>query len=1026
MSLSRSLLALAFCLSLVGHAHGSQPRISPSSLSGMLQQPTVIAIHRDRSGILWIGTQQGLHRFDGANSTVFDSDRDNKNWIPDSEVKDIAEDNDGNLLVVTSSGTLLRLDRHKETFDIVKEFGPDVSSTIRLLVSKLGRIWLLSKDGLILYDPRFQNTENWVKNLKLIGSIGRLHDVVEDESGNLWVGGSLGLAKVLPESKSFVAFDHEALLLKRSSRVTALQINSEGNLTIGTDTGQLLVWSVGSSTPLASSAIAGTAPHYISKFVAYEDKLIIATDRGLFASDNQLSSIEDLSKQGKGLSNPDIYSLFRDGKYIWVGTSDGLDKLSFSPFDLFNSSNSGIYNTVLAFTVDMKERIWITTYSGLYLFDHATGIHIPFQLGDGPNSLTHGDQGVATIAARGDQLWIGFFQGGVKMLDTVSGASHTVTLGRENTIAVTRILADDDSEDVWIATYDRGLFRWTAEETHSYYESQSLAEKTVTLLFRSKSDIFLAVSQNRVYQHNPKTDRFNRIRFEFDLGEIQPVIYSFAQAYNGDILIGTKDHGLFIWSRSAQLENQFVLQATVEGGGLTSSSIYGIEVDSESNLWCSTQNGIVKLDSKGRLIKRFTTADGLQGNDFALGASFTSRDGLIYFGGANGYNRFDPTEIDIDRTEPAMRMTSISLPKPDDRNTGAVDKLKSLQLTHKDYFVTFEFSVLDLVSPEKNQFRYILENFDPDWTESGTRNTATYTNLPSGDYVFRVQGANSAGIWNRTGITLDVHVLPSRWFTWWAVSTYGLLGLFILWCYRRISKSYAAEKKSARLTQQMLEAANQAEDDMQEQLELQDELVQSAFQHNLTTLSLVSDCISYRSGNQSQGVKHDLTEKSLKRIAALSSLEACLYYQSGGPVANLHKYTDGIIAALLNRSTVEPETIITINEVSSTLVPAQLASPLSVVIYELLENCILHAFEPGSPANYIIVKMSVGEAIGPSVRDLELSIQDSGIGIPDYTKDPGHATSGIAIVRSIVKKLGGTIQFSDSTVSITVPNPDNT
>ncbi len=95
-----------------------------------------------------------------------------------------------------------------------------------------------------------------------------------------------------------------------------------------------------------------------------------------------------------------------------------------------------------------------------------------------------------------------------------------------------------------------------------------------------------------------------------------------------------------------------------------------------------------------------------------------------------------------------MRLTSIVLPKPDDRNTGAVDKLKSLQLTHKDHFVTFEFSVLDFVSPEKNQFRYMLENFDPDWIENGTRNSATYTNLPSGDYVFRVQGANSAGIWN--------------------------------------------------------------------------------------------------------------------------------------------------------------------------------------------------------------------------------------------------------------------------------------
>jgi two-component sensor histidine kinase len=255
--------------------------------------------------------------------------------------------------------------------------------------------------------------------------------------------------------------------------------------------------------------------------------------------------------------------------------------------------------------------------------------------------------------------------------------------------------------------------------------------------------------------------------------------------------------------------------------------------------------------------------------------------------------------------------------------------------------------------------------------------------------------------------------------------TYGLLFIFLCWGSRRIYHSYVADRNSARLTRQMFDAANQADDDMQEQLELQDELVQSAYQHNLTTLSLVSDCISYRSVNQPEEVKRGLTESSIKRIAALSSLEDCLYYQTGGPVVNLHKYTDGIIAVLLKSSAVRPETIITINEVSSMLIPAQLASPLSVIIYELLENCIHHAFEPGSPANYILIKMSAGAINEPSVRYLELTVQDSGIGMPEYIADLARESSGIAIVQSIVKKLDGTVQFSDTTVSITVPNPDS-
>ncbi len=795
LSLSLRFLTLFFCLSIADHTYGAQPRITRSSLSNLLQQPTVTAIHQDRKGVLWIGTQQGLHRFDGANLTVFNSDRSNNNWIPDSEIKDIAEDNDGNLLVATSGGTLLKLNTRIKAFDLVERFNPiDMTGIVRLLVSKNGSIWLLSKDRLTLYDPRFQNFEDWVLNLNLVGSIGRLHDMLEDKSGNIWVGGSLGLVKVIPEYKSFVTLDLKTLQLQKNCRVTALEMNREGNLIIGTDSGQLLVWDTHTNKPLASSAIPGSAPHYISKFALFADKLIIATDRGLFASDNNLSFIEDWSKKGDGLSNSDVYSLFHDGKYIWIGTFDGLDVLSFSAFDLFNSRNSGVYNTVLAFTEDIKGRIWVSTYSGLYFYDEASDFHIRFNLRDASDLVTRGDQGIATIAINRNDLWIGFFQGGVEAVNIASGDSRTIKLSNGNTLAVTKILANDESEDTWIATYDHGLFRITAGKTHSYYENQSLHEKTITLLFRSRTDIFLAVSENRVYQHDPKSDEFNRMEFEFGLGEKQPIIYSFAQAFNDDILIGTKDHGLFIWSRRNQIENQFKLQPTNENSGLSSSTIYGLEVDTGGNLWCSTQNGIVKLDSKGQLIKRFTTADGLQGNDFTLGASFTSREGLIYFGGVNGYNRFDPTKIDIDRTASAMRLTSIVLPKQDDREMESVEELKSLQLTHKDYFVTFEFSVLDFVSPEKNQFRYILENFDPDWIENGARNTATYTNLPPGDYVFRVQGANSAGIWNRDGIKLEVRVLPSPWHTWWAYSTYCLVFLFFWWGFHRIYHSYTAEK----------------------------------------------------------------------------------------------------------------------------------------------------------------------------------------------------------------------------------------
>jgi two-component sensor histidine kinase len=562
------------------------------------------------------------------------------------------------------------------------------------------------------------------------------------------------------------------------------------------------------------------------------------------------------------------------------------------------------------------------------------------------------------------------------------------------------------------------LFLVTSEGTHSYLENQSLPEKSITGLFRSKAGVLLAVSEAKIYLYDPANDQFVEQLFEFPLERVRPVIYSFVQAENHDIWIGTKDHGLFLWREIHQIENKFHVTRARGGVGLATSTVYGIEIDSQGNLWCSTQNGIIKLDPEGQLIKRFTKADGLQGNDFSLGASFTDRDGRIYFGGVNGYNRFNPNEVVIDTSVSLMRLTDISLPGNAGASLGSVSDLTELVLTHSDRFVTFRFSVLDFIHPERNQFRYILENFDTDWINSGSRNTATYTNLPAGEYILRIQGANSAGIWNREGITVNIRVLPALWARWWAYCIYTILTVFLIWGLHRIYESYATTRWSKEIAKELLESQNRSHDEMQEQLELQDELIQSAYQHSQTLLSLMNDCISYQVNGIPIEVQQDFAQGGAKRVAALSILEHCLYYQAGGPVANLKKYTDSTLTKLLENSVVSAEAIISINDVSSTPLLAELASPLSIIIYELLENCIQHAFESGSLTNYIHITMISKLIERPSTWNLELSVCDSGIRERVNIEHFSSGGSGIAIVQSIVKKLGGYVTFSRETGTV--------
>jgi two-component sensor histidine kinase len=455
------------------------------------------------------------------------------------------------------------------------------------------------------------------------------------------------------------------------------------------------------------------------------------------------------------------------------------------------------------------------------------------------------------------------------------------------------------------------------------------------------------------------------------------------------------------------------------------STVYGIEFDANGNIWCSTQRGLVKLNQSGNFLERYTATQGIQGDDFNFGASFTDSNGLMYFGGMRGYSRFDPLDMDLRAAPPKVAIADISYSNLTIRNLPPPPTPTTLELTHKDYFVKFNFSVLDFLDPAKNQYRYKLEGFDPDWVDNGTNNSATYTNLPPGEYVLRVQGANSAGVWNLEGASLPVRVLPPLWKTWWAYTFYTMIGLIIFWMSKRSYDSYAIEKRATQRLNQMHEDAERADDEMQEQLEIQDDLINSVYRHNTSTLQLVRDCISVQGNYANDPEYPESTQNNIRRIETLGVLESCVYYQSEQILADLHKFTDMVLETLLKSSSIGSESIVTINEVTQDLVPIDIASPLCILIGEILENCFTHAVDIDRKANYIHIKFSIQnkDSAEPSYS---LSIQDNGLGIPDNIHCSYPETAGLGIAGAIAKKLGGVLDISvdkGTTVALNFPLP---
>jgi two-component sensor histidine kinase len=307
-------------------------------------------------------------------------------------------------------------------------------------------------------------------------------------------------------------------------------------------------------------------------------------------------------------------------------------------------------------------------------------------------------------------------------------------------------------------------------------------------------------------------------------------------------------------------------------------------------------------------------------------------------------------------------------------------------------------------------YRYMLEGFDPDWIDNGNRNTATYTSLPPGEYTLRVQGASSAGTWNREGLSLGIQVLPPPWLTWWAFTGYALLLTLLFWVSKRIYDSYAIEKRAIKLAFKMVETEERADDEMQEQLEIHDDLVKSVYRHSVSTLDLVSQVVAIKGSCLVDSEARAASESSIRRVSALALLEDCLYYHGEFLLADLNKYTDIIISSLLGESPVEEEGITTINDVSSQPFPIEQASALAIALYELLENALQHAYEGAKGANYlhVILKAESSEAGQAYYR---LTVQDNGLGIPSNIDPHMALTPGLMIVSSMARRISGKLSF---------------
>jgi signal transduction histidine kinase len=212
--------------------------------------------------------------------------------------------------------------------------------------------------------------------------------------------------------------------------------------------------------------------------------------------------------------------------------------------------------------------------------------------------------------------------------------------------------------------------------------------------------------------------------------------------------------------------------------GLVNNTIAGILEDSEGNLWISTYGGLSKFDLKTEVFLSYGAKNGLQGDGFNQGAYYKNKDGELFFGGLNGLYSFYPNEIETDTNIPPVLITAFNVEGGHVTLNKPIEDVDSITLPYRENSFTIEFAALDYISPMDNQYAYKLEGFDKDWRYcSAGRNFATYTNIPGGEYTFRVIASNSDGVWNEEGVSLKLNISPPFWQEWWFILSLTSLAL---------------------------------------------------------------------------------------------------------------------------------------------------------------------------------------------------------------------------------------------------------
>ena len=694
-------------------------------------------VHQDRAGILWLATATGLHRLDPATAEFrhYSHDPADPDSLSSSIVRSTYEDRKGTLWVCTSAG-LDAFDRRAEKVTERIRFSRPDARQVNALEDHSGVLWIIytSGNGLASWDRRTQRLTlySFKDREPPASELSGVSAIHEDADGNLWLAtyGS-GLVRVDPSRRSAVRYRHSPLEPDsiNDDMLDAVFEDREGNMWVGAGTGGL--------------------NHFRRKPLPFT--------RHRHEADNPRSLLRTA-----------VSSVYADSQdNVWVGNALGVTRIDsktgeYSFFEKAGPAPANLSNTfVISIVEDHSGYLWFGTFGGgLNRYDPRTGSFAVFRHNPAdPHSLSH-DIVYSLMVDHAGTLWAGTEDGLNRCEDPVTGRFRS----------------------------------WKADRSGA-------SSQEVPAIVEDPNGVLWLVSQT-LQRFDPATERFTAYRFDFSgtgkidrqssttlVGLATTTVNSFLSIDHSGVLWAGTPNGLLRFDRDSE---QFVTYGEREG--LSASSVLGILEDRNGNLWVGTDGGLSRFNPGTKTFTNYYETDGLAGNAFeGFPAAFRSRRGQMFFGSKSGLTSFWPEQIVEKPFIPRVVLTQFSLrnvpvsPASGSVLAQSITYTPSLTLSHDQNLFSFEFAALSYVDPQRNQYRYMLEPLDHSWNRvDAHRRLATFTTLPAGTYMLRVQASNNRGVWNEQGVALRLEILPPWWSTrWFRMMSAGLF-LALLWAGYRL------------------------------------------------------------------------------------------------------------------------------------------------------------------------------------------------------------------------------------------------